>query len=56
MRPNAPVHFYSGSAKVFDIWAGAPAAGQTTWTDSYTASGVPFHGSAFVRLTPSAAK
>lgn len=41
----------SGSVKVYDISAQKDAG---TFSTSYTASAVPFHGSAFLRLSKSA--
>ena len=44
----ADVNLY-GSVKVFDIWASSPMG---TFTGSYTAKGVAFRDTAFLRLTP----
>ena len=37
-----------GAVAVYDIWAQAPVG---TFTGSYTAKAVPYHGTAFLRLT-----
>ena len=44
----ADLEFY-GDVQVYDIWAGKHLG---TFTGSYTAKKVPFHGSAFLRLSP----
>jgi hypothetical protein len=38
-----------GSVEVYDIWARASVG---TFTTSYTAPAVPYHGTAFLKLTP----
>lgn len=40
-----------GSVEVYDIWAGKSVG---TFTNAYTAKAVPYHGTAFLRLTPEA--
>ena len=40
-----------GEVSVFDVWTGQTVG---RFTDSYTAKAVPFHGSAFMRLSSSA--
>ena len=40
-----------GEVSVFDVWTGQTVG---RFTDSYTAKAVPFHGSAFLRLSSSA--
>ena len=38
-----------GSVNVYDIWGQKPAG---AFTGSYTARAVPYHGTAFLRLSP----
>lgn len=44
----ADVHLV-GPVSVFDVWAQATIG---VFSGSYTAKAVPFHGSAFLRLSP----